>query len=130
MKEYEASEAKRCQGNAIQHSSVDPPKHEEVQKLKKSEQLWRKECQDLVKKLDHEMNRNEELKKAYQHLVFKNKELMSEVADLRLLMHEARMAQSVSKTVERAQLFKEKRDYRPLPDPLSSMENSMDSKVN
>ncbi|KAI9340243.1 hypothetical protein BDR26DRAFT_861526 [Obelidium mucronatum] len=48
---------------------------------------WQRECQDLVVKLDLELNRNEELQQKLEDEVLRNKELKRDVSELKLLLH-------------------------------------------
>ncbi|KAI8810955.1 hypothetical protein BJ742DRAFT_164877 [Cladochytrium replicatum] len=64
----------------------------ELAKSKRMEAKWQRECQQLVVKLDFEMNRNDVLERKLQAEVLKCKESMREVADLRLLLHQTRTA--------------------------------------
>ncbi|KAJ3062517.1 oxidative DNA demethylase [Podochytrium sp. JEL0797] len=59
----------------------------EVTKLRKSESRWQRECQDLVVKLDLELNRNETLQQKFEEEVLRNKQLKRDVAELKLLVH-------------------------------------------
>ncbi|KAJ3010412.1 UNVERIFIED_CONTAM: oxidative DNA demethylase, partial [Siphonaria sp. JEL0065] len=59
----------------------------EVNKLRKSESRWQRECQELVAKLDLELNRNEELQRKLEEEILRNKELKRDVSELKLLIH-------------------------------------------
>ncbi|KAJ3100297.1 oxidative DNA demethylase [Physocladia obscura] len=66
------------------------PQHDiqkELSKLRRSESKWQRECQDLVAKLDLELNRNEEIQRKYEDEVLKNKELKRDVSELKLILH-------------------------------------------
>ena len=67
-------------------SKTDPQIQElkaELSKSRKSESSWQRECQDLVHKLDLEINKNEDLVKRYEDAVLLNKELRRDLSDLR-----------------------------------------------
>ncbi|TPX36733.1 hypothetical protein SmJEL517_g01163 [Synchytrium microbalum] len=75
--------------------SLMAPKHEletELARARKAEGRWQRECQQLVGKLDLELTRNEEIHRKYEDEVLRVKELQREVADLRLLLHQAQSA--------------------------------------
>ncbi|KAJ3241466.1 oxidative DNA demethylase [Chytriomyces hyalinus] len=56
-------------------------------KLRKSESKWQRECQELVAKLDLELNRNETLERQLENEVLRNKELKRDLAEVRILLH-------------------------------------------
>ncbi|TPX45249.1 hypothetical protein SeMB42_g02048 [Synchytrium endobioticum] len=75
--------------------SLMAPKNEvetELAKARKGEGRWQRECQQLVVKLDMELTRNEDLQQKYEDELLRVKELQREVADLRLLLHQAQSA--------------------------------------
>lgn len=47
-----------------------------------------KECHNLIRQLDIEINRREDFKQKYEETRLKNKEIQSEISDLRLLLHQ------------------------------------------
>lgn len=49
---------------------------------------WMKECHDLIRQLDIEINKREDFKRRYEETRLKNKEFQSEVSDLKLLLHQ------------------------------------------
>ncbi|KAJ3397211.1 hypothetical protein HDU92_000091 [Lobulomyces angularis] len=61
----------------------------EMQKIKKSETRWQKECQQLVYKFDLEMSRNEDLQKSYEESLLKCKELKRDNAELKMLLQKS-----------------------------------------
>ncbi|KAJ3284408.1 oxidative DNA demethylase [Rhizoclosmatium sp. JEL0117] len=65
----------------------------EVNKLRKSESRWQRECQDLVAKLDLELNRNEELQQKLEEEILKNKELKRDISEFKLLLHRIQTTQ-------------------------------------
>ncbi|KAL2914798.1 hypothetical protein HK105_205729 [Polyrhizophydium stewartii] len=86
---------------------------EELGKARAMEAKWQRECQQLVMKLDHELNRTDELQRRLDDEVLKSRELQRELADTRLLLHQAQSVYSrlSSRYVDRA-------DHAKLADPL------------
>lgn len=64
----------------------------ELNKSRLLEAKWHRECQQLVVKLDLELNRTDELQQRLDDEVLRNKELHRELADTRLLLHQAQLA--------------------------------------
>ncbi|KAJ3092118.1 hypothetical protein HK102_010543 [Quaeritorhiza haematococci] len=95
--EAERMAEKRQEEHQILLKSLMTP-HEEMQrelnKARKAEQRWQRECESLVAKFDLELNRNEELQRKLEDEILRNKELRREVADLRLLLHQTQTALS------------------------------------
>ncbi|KAG4105919.1 hypothetical protein H8356DRAFT_1269522 [Neocallimastix lanati (nom. inval.)] len=59
---------------------------------------WKQECEELIKKLNNEINHSEELKKMCDDKTLRIKELERENADLSLLLHQTQSALQFSNT--------------------------------
>lgn len=64
----------------------------EIDRLRRSEAKWQSECQQLVVKLEMELNRADEYQTRFEDEVLRNKELKREISDLRLLLHQTQTA--------------------------------------
>ncbi|KAI9091440.1 hypothetical protein DFS34DRAFT_324976 [Phlyctochytrium arcticum] len=64
----------------------------ELNKVRRSESKWQRECQHLVKKLDTEMNRSEDLQRRLDEAVLQCKQLKRENSELKLSLHDTREA--------------------------------------
>ncbi|KAJ3124629.1 hypothetical protein HK098_000966 [Nowakowskiella sp. JEL0407] len=93
--EAERMNEKRQEEYQLLLKSFMTPKDEtqkELAKARRMEENWKKECQQLVLKLDMEFSRSEQIERKYQDEVLKTKELRREVADLRRILHETQTA--------------------------------------
>ncbi|KAJ3237441.1 oxidative DNA demethylase [Chytriomyces hyalinus] len=98
-------------------------------KLRKSESKWQRECQELVAKLDLELNRNETLERQLENEVLRNKELKRDLAEARILLHRlqagrvARVAGDEASAVD--EVYGYSRDILPNPyDIMNSHSNA------
>ncbi|KAH6570302.1 hypothetical protein BASA60_007791 [Batrachochytrium salamandrivorans] len=136
--ESEKTSDRRQEEYQVLIKSLITPKddlREELSKSRTTEAKWQRECQRLVTNLDLELNRSEELQRQLDDNVLKNRELHRELADTRLLLHQAQSAL----TTELAQhptfqpphtprmLVYPRRDM--LPDPFDPYLDEMYSKI-
>ncbi|KAI8622008.1 hypothetical protein BC830DRAFT_1224164 [Chytriomyces sp. MP71] len=92
-------------------------------KLRKSEAAWQRECQDLVGKLDIELNRNEELQRRLEEEILKNKELKRDLSELRMILHRIQSTGEIQ-TAPGVRVGSEPRAFSRLdilPNPLDLM---------
>lgn len=68
---------------------------QELLQSRQSEQKWQSEAENLVIKLEMELNRNSELDRQLDTLRVREKELLSEISDLRLILHQTQTALKV-----------------------------------
>jgi len=61
---------------------------QDLDKARRSELKWQRECARLIEKLDKELNRNEELTQQYENAVLKNKELLRDIEELKEMLEE------------------------------------------
>ncbi|KAJ3411431.1 hypothetical protein HDV05_002213 [Chytridiales sp. JEL 0842] len=66
--------------------------NKELVKARKSEAKWQRECQELVAKLDLELNRSDDLQRKYEDEALRNKELKRELAEVRLQLQHTKTA--------------------------------------
>ncbi|KAI8841559.1 hypothetical protein BJ741DRAFT_575227 [Chytriomyces cf. hyalinus JEL632] len=92
-------------------------------KLRKSESKWQRECQELVAKLDLELNRNETLERQLENEVLRNKELKRDLAEVRILLHRLQAGRVARVTGEEASVVDEGYGYSRdiLPNPYDIM---------
>ncbi|KAJ3024155.1 oxidative DNA demethylase [Thoreauomyces humboldtii] len=75
-------------------SFMVPDTQKELAKCRRSEANWQRECQQLVMKLDVEINRNETLHRKCEEKILQIKQLKRDNADLRLVLHQAKEVQT------------------------------------
>ncbi|KAI8907037.1 hypothetical protein DFJ77DRAFT_476463 [Powellomyces hirtus] len=73
-------------------SFMVPDTQKELAKARRAEATWQRECQQLVLKLDVEINRNEELRRKCEEKILLVKQQKRENADLKLVLHQTREA--------------------------------------
>ena len=66
--------------------------HKELKTAKENELKWKTQCQQLVTKLDLEFVSSEGLSRKWNQERLRNKELESELSDLRLVLHQSQSA--------------------------------------
>lgn len=77
----------------MSHKQTDPAQLE-LTKTRKSEQKWQLECQQLVGRLELEMNRADDFERKFDDESLRCKEFMREIADLRLVLHQTQTGKS------------------------------------
>ncbi|KAJ3286919.1 oxidative DNA demethylase, partial [Borealophlyctis nickersoniae] len=115
--------------------SLMAPKDASQKDLAKSRRMeikWQRECQQLVMKLDIELNRNEDLRRKYEDQVLENKELKREIADLRVVLHQTQAAlnhqmSAFPTSVEFGERGMKHRPY--LPDPYDAPVNDISNQA-
>lgn len=88
-----------------------------IAQAKQNELVWKQKCQDLVSKLDAEFNNSDDLSQRLERHRLKNKELERELADTKLLLHQAQTGKILIdlQALKLAQTV----DYIPKPSYLS-----------
>ncbi|KAK5671986.1 hypothetical protein QVD99_001806 [Batrachochytrium dendrobatidis] len=108
---------------------------EELGKSRMAEARWQRECQQLVQKLEYELNRSDELQRLFDQQVLKTRELERELADTRLLLHQTQSALTTelahhSIAPASRQFHITTQQHRELlPDPLDPQLDHMYSKI-
>ncbi|KAJ1560204.1 oxidative DNA demethylase, partial [Cladochytrium tenue] len=138
--EAEKAGAKRQEEYQALLADMMNPRNElqkEVQKLRKSEAKWKRECQDLVVKLDLELSRGERLEHRLEEEVLKNKELKRELSDARQARMQTKTApaprltpslriRDTSGDSSRRFSGTPSRSFASIPDPLDFADLSLD----
>ncbi|KAJ3317417.1 hypothetical protein HDU93_004105, partial [Gonapodya sp. JEL0774] len=99
----------------------------ELARMRRAEQRWRKECAEVVARLDAEMNRSDDLTHRNDELTLRCRTIERELAETRLELDEARSAKEVADqsgqhlSIPSARSIIQ-RVYTPLLDPFVSAE--------
>lgn len=120
----EVATDQRQQDYEVLIKSLAGPKegiHEELTNARQNELKWKQKCQDLVAKLDNEFSTTDELSRRWERERLRNKELERELADSRLLLHQAQSAMKIAQSTQPLETYVP-REISPMrstvPDPL------------
>ncbi|KAJ3182738.1 oxidative DNA demethylase [Geranomyces variabilis] len=86
------SQKRQDEYQALLKTFMVPDTQKELAKARRAEAGWQRECQQLVLKLDVEINRNEALRRKCDEKSLLAKQYKREVADLKLVLHQTREA--------------------------------------